>query len=76
MSDNTKKVSPKSNVTTKPTSKKKNLIAKMTNPVSEKLITLEDAYKAAISGKIKFGEVKSIFKQLHKEIKKSVKAKK
>jgi hypothetical protein len=37
---------------------------------------LETAYMAAISGEMKFGEVKSIFKQLHKEIKKSVKSKK
>jgi hypothetical protein len=36
---------------------------------------LETAYMAAISGEMKFGEVKSIFKQLHKEIKKSAKSK-
>lgn len=45
------------------------------SPVSEKMSKLETAYMAAISGKMKFGEVKSIFKQLHKEIKKSVKSK-
>ena len=43
--------------------------------VGEKLSKLETAYIAAISGEIKFGEVKSIFKQLHKEIKKSAKSK-
>jgi hypothetical protein len=36
---------------------------------------LETAYMAAISGEMKFGEVKSIFKKLHKEIKSSVKSK-
>lgn len=43
----------------------KSLRAKMTN--------LETAYMAAISGKMKFGKVKSIFKKLHKEIKNSSK---
>jgi hypothetical protein len=43
--------------------------------VSEKMSKLETAYIAAINGEIKFGEVKSIFKQLHKEIKKSTKSK-
>jgi hypothetical protein len=46
------------------------------SPVSEKMSKLETAYMAAISGEIKFGEVKSIFKQLHKEIKSSTKSKK
>ena len=46
------------------------------SPVSEKMSKLETAYMAAISGEMKFGEVKSIFKQLHKEIKCSVKTKK
>jgi len=45
------------------------------SPVHEKMSKLETAYMSAISGEIKFGEVKSIFKQLHKEIKKSVKSK-
>jgi len=45
------------------------------SPVSEKMSKLETAYMAAISGEMKFGEVKSIFKQLHKEIKKSAKSK-
>lgn len=75
MTTNTKKMSPKTK-TTKTTTKKKSETAKITvSPVSEKLSQLEMAYMAAISGKIKFGEVKSIFKQLHKEIKKSVKTK-
>mgnify|MGYP003704535729 CR=1 FL=1 len=45
------------------------------SPIQEKMSKLETAYMAAISGKMKFGKVKSIFKQLHKEIKKSVKSK-
>jgi hypothetical protein len=45
------------------------------SPVSEKMSKLETAYMAAISGEMKFGEVKSIFKKLHKEIKSSVKSK-
>lgn len=39
--------------------------------VRAKMTNLETAYIAAISGKIKFGEVKSVFKKLHKEIKES-----
>ena len=46
------------------------------SPVSEKMSKLETAYMAAISGEMKFGEVKSIFKKLHKEIKSSTKSKK
>jgi hypothetical protein len=45
------------------------------SPISEKMSKLESAYMSAISGEMKFGEVKSIFKQLHKEIKKSAKSK-
>lgn len=41
----------------------KEIRAKMTN--------LETAYLEALNGKIKFGEVKSMFKKLHKEIKES-----
>lgn len=77
MTTNTKKMSPKTKTTKTTTKKKTETNAKVTvSPVTEKLSQLEMAYMAAISGKIKFGEVKSIFKQLHKEIKKSVKSKK
>lgn len=76
MTTNTKKMSPKTKTTKTTTKKKTETNAKVTvSPVTEKLSQLEMAYMAAISGKIKFGEVKSIFKQLHKEIKKSVKTK-
>jgi hypothetical protein len=58
------------------TAKKKTETAKTTvSPIHEKMSKLETAYMAAISGEMKFGKVKSIFKQLHKEIKKSVKSK-
>jgi len=74
MESNTKKVEKKS--TTKSIRTKKAEPAQTTvSPVQEKMSKLETAYMAAISGKMKFGEVKSIFKQLHKEIKKSVKSK-
>lgn len=71
MESNSKKVEKKS--TTRTTRSKKAESAQ--SPVQEKMSKLETAYMAAISGKMKFGEVKSIFKQLHKEIKKSVKSK-
>lgn len=62
--------------TTKTTSRKRTpKAAATTSPVHEGMVKLESAYEAAITGKMKFGEVKSIFKQLHKEIKKSVKSK-
>lgn len=41
----------------------KTLKAKMTN--------LETAYLAAMSGKMKFGKVKEMFKKFHKELKKT-----
>jgi hypothetical protein len=37
--------------------------------IHAKMTNLETAYLEALSGKIKFGEVKSMFKKLHKEIK-------
>jgi hypothetical protein len=75
----TKAPTMKSKASTGATRKTKATVATATatvSPVSEKMSKLETAYMAAISGEMKFGEVKSIFKQLHKEIKKSVKSKK
>lgn len=52
---------------------------KTENPVSKQLTVhtkiqkLEVAYMAAISGKMKFGKVKDLFKKLHRDIKKSTK---
>jgi hypothetical protein len=75
METKNKKVASKS--TTKSTTRKKAEVTANTtvSPVHEKMNKLETAYMAAISGEMKFGKVKSIFKQLHKEIKKSVKSK-
>jgi hypothetical protein len=42
-------------------------------PVKIDMGKLETAYNEAISGKIKFKEVRTVFENLHKEIKKSVK---
>ena len=50
-------------------------IVTVVSPVSERMSKLESAYMSAINGEMKFGEVKSIFKKLHKEIKSSVKSK-
>ncbi len=64
----TKKVESKTETTPKKeekTSINKSLRAKMTN--------LETAYLAAISGKMKFSEVKEMFRKLHKEVKSSTK---
>ncbi len=64
--------------TEKPTVTKKVAVKKVeVNEVDKQIHTnmtnLETAYKAAIVGKMKFWEVKSMFKKLHKEIKKSTK---
>ncbi len=61
--------------TTKTAKRKTEKATATVSPVHEKMSQLETAYMAAISGEMKFGKVKSIFKQLHKEIKKSVKSK-
>jgi hypothetical protein len=62
--------------TTKNTNRRKSAKASVTttSPIQERMAKLESAYMSAIIGEIKFGEVKSIFKQLHKEIKKSAKS--
>ena len=43
------------------------------SPIKTGMGKLENAYNEAISGKIKFKEVRNIFEKLHKEIKNSVK---
>jgi len=62
--------------TTKTNNRRKSAKASVTttSPIQERMAKLESAYMSAIIGEIKFGEVKSIFKQLHKEIKKSAKS--
>lgn len=52
-----------------PTSKQ---IVNLTD-IRERIHSLEDAYVNAINGKIKFADVKDIFKKLHKEIKTATK---
>lgn len=75
METKNKKVATKSMTKTTAKTKAENNAKTSVSPVHEKMNKLETAYIAAISGKMKFGKVKSIFKQLHKEIKKSVKSK-
>ena len=41
--------------------------------IREKIHSLEDAYFNAINGKIKFADVKDMFRKLHKEIKSTTK---
>jgi hypothetical protein len=41
------------------------------NEIHSRMSKLETAYMEALNGKIKFGEVKSMFKKFHKEIKES-----
>ncbi len=64
------KATQKQSTTKKAKTEKKNI----TNSTPEielqtKMNLLQKAYLAALSGEIKFGEVKSMFKKLHKEIK-------
>jgi hypothetical protein len=61
--------------TTKTTRRKSAKAVVTPSPIQERMAKLESAYESAITGEMKFREVKSIFKQLHKEIKKSVKSK-
>ena len=53
----------------KESKKDKSPKSKITLP--EAMAKLETAYMAATSGEMKFKEVKSVFRKLHKEIKKS-----
>lgn len=69
----------KTQVGEKPTRKARTTNSKKStatiSPIQERMTRLETAYMSAINGEIKFGEVKSIFKKLHREIKKSAKSK-
>ena len=77
METNKNKVEKMSTTKTKSTTRKKAEVSAkaVVSPIQDKMTKLETAYMEAINGKMKFGKVKSIFKQLHKEIKKSVKSK-
>ena len=48
---------------------------KVVSPIQTEMTKLETAFMAAMTGQMKFKEVKSIFLEIHKEIKKSVKSK-
>lgn len=57
---------------------KKEKVQVISNPadfyeIHEEIGKIENAYINAINGQIKFGEIKSMFKKLHKEIKKTKK---
>jgi len=59
--------------TKKPVVKKAPVIKKSQLNMSIELKKIADAYTKAINGKIKFSEVKEMFKKLHKEVKKNTK---
>ncbi len=46
---------------------------KKTKNITIELGKIAEAYKQAISGKIKFSDVKEMFKELHREVKKTSK---
>ncbi len=63
----TKKVKPE----TKKTTEKVETKVDSTETLKYNITKLESAYVEAISGKMKFAQVKDIFKKIHKEIKQS-----
>jgi len=70
---NTVKTEVKTETTKKPVVKKAPVIKKSQLNMSIELKKIADAYTKAINGKIKFSEVKEMFKRLHKEVKKNTK---
>lgn len=83
--DSKTKSNSESKVTTKPTNKKrktnkkdvtqdpKQMVFMGMDEIKSRIESLQSAYINAISGEIKFGDVKTLFKKLHKEIKYQVK---
>lgn len=72
------KKSKKEKIEKEPKMKKEKVQVVSSNPadfreIHEEIGKIENAYINAINGQIKFGEVKSMFKKLHKEIKKTKK---
>jgi len=49
---------------------------KVVSPIQTEMTKLETAFMAAMTGKMKFKEVKSIFREIHKGIKSSTKKQK
>ena len=70
---NTEKTVTKTEVKTetKPVIKKAPVIKESQLNMSIEIKKIADAYTKAIKGKIKFSEVKEMFKKLHKEVKKN-----
>ena len=68
-----KKTAIKTKSPKKNTNKSVSPVTESNDKLKSQITNLESAYLAAISGKIKFGEVKDIFKKMHKEIKQSTK---
>jgi hypothetical protein len=66
-----KKTAIKTKQPKKTTNKAVTSVTDSNDKLKAQITNLESAYLAALSGKIKFGEVKDIFKKMHKEIKQS-----
>jgi ribosome biogenesis protein Nip4 len=49
---------------------------KVVSPIQTEMTKLETAFMAAMTGQMKFKEVKSIFREIHKGIKSSIKKQK
>jgi len=62
-------------ISTEPVRKTRTRAAKVVSPIQTEMTKLETAFMAAMTGQMKFKEVKSIFLEIHKVIKKSVKSK-
>ncbi len=69
----TKKVKPETKKTTGKVESKVETKIDSTDLLKSNITKLESAYVAAISGKMKFAQVKDIFKKIHKEIKETTK---
>jgi hypothetical protein len=62
-------------ISTEPVKRTRTTRAKVVSPIQTEMTKLETAFMAAMTGQMKFKEVKSIFLEIHKEIKKSAKSK-
>jgi hypothetical protein len=51
-------------------------VTKVVSPIQTEMTKLETAFMAAMTGQMKFKEVKSIFREIHKGIKSSIKKQK
>jgi len=62
-------------ISTEPVKRTRTRVTKVVSPIQTEMTKLETAFMAAMTGQMKFKEVKSIFLEIHKEIKKSTKSK-